>query len=189
MPTPGGRTAPPALSGPKGTALSAEGLRAAYLSDIETRLPDEHVPEGGTRSEAHEPEPSVGCRIDHGGRPVVFRGDAAFDRRVVEAGRGVDLAVHEAGGASVSAMENPIIRTILDHRTSSEDAGRVFAEAEPGMAVCSHVVRLFGPEGRNPTAEVLARTRATCDGPLATVEDLMRFILTEGGVALLKAGD
>lgn len=212
VPTLGGRTEPLALYGPPGVARLAEGLRLAFRSDIETRMLDEGVPEPATMFDVTEMEdgviferngvtvtmfkvthgekiePSVGYRVDYGDHSVTFSSDTRYDRRVVEAARGTDVLVHEAGAAPAETMENPIVRNILDHHTSPEKAGEVFAEAQPVLAVYSHVVRLFGPKGQITMREVVERTRATYSGPLLAAEDLTQFIIDDSGVAVLRGG-
>ncbi|RCK21757.1 hypothetical protein TH1_18530 [Thalassospira lucentensis MCCC 1A00383 = DSM 14000] len=212
VPTLGGRTEPLELYGPAGTARLAEGLRLAFKSDIDTRMLDEGVPEAATTINAHEfdeglvfdrngvqvtmfrvlhgerIDPSVGYRVEYNGHSVVFSSDTKYDERVIEAGRGADVLVHETGAAPQDVMDNPIIQNILDHHTSPEDVGRVFSEAKPGLAVYSHVVRLFGKDGRIPMREIVDRTRTTYSGPLVVAEDLTQIIIDEKGTTLLRGG-
>ncbi|NSY39364.1 MBL fold metallo-hydrolase [Leisingera sp. ANG59] len=212
VPTLGGRTEPLELYGPAGTARLAEGLRLAFKSDIDTRMLDEGVPEAATSINAHEfdegvvfersgvrvtmfkvlhgekIDPSVGYRIEYNGHSVVFSSDTKYDTRVIEAGRGADVLVHEAGAAPQDVMDNPIIQNILDHHTSPEDVGRVFSDAQPGLAVYSHVVRLFGKDRRISMREIVDRTRTTYSGPLVVAEDLTQIIIDEKGTTLLRGG-
>jgi ribonuclease Z len=208
----GGRKAPLQLHGPRGTARLAEGLRLAHLSDVETRMLDEGIPEGGTQIDAHEAEqgvifekngvkvivfpvlhgerikPSVGYRVDYKDLSVVFSGDTKYDENIIEFSKGVDLLVHEAGAAPLDMMEERVVKNVLSHHTSPEEAGRVFAQAEPDMVVYSHVVRMAGPHGRPTMREIVDRTRTTYSGPLVVGEDMMQFRIGGKGTSLLFGG-
>lgn len=210
----GGRKEAMHLYGPPGVARIAEGLRATYLSDIETRIADENIPEPATRIDVTELaegvildkngvkvtmfkvnhgekiEPAVGYRIDYKGKSVVFGGDTKYDENVIRFAKGANLLVHEAGLAAEDAQDMPNVKRVLGHHTLPEDAGRVFDQARPGMAVYSHVVRMDLPNKVRPTmAEVIRRTRKTYSGPLIVGEDLMQFQIGEAATAVMIAGD
>ena len=72
----------------------------------------------------------------------------------------------------------PQIARILDHHTLPADAGRVFAQARPRLAVFTHLALLPDSKGVRPSGDaVLAETRKTYDGPLELGEDLMRIVV------------
>lgn len=74
---------------------------------------------------------------------------------------------------------------IAVHHISAEDAGRIMGQVRPKLAVFSHVGELAWPGYAKVTdADVLARTRTTYTGRLATGTDLMR-IRIGGEVAVL----
>jgi ribonuclease Z len=212
VPTLGGRVEPLNLYGPAGTQRLVDGLLLTFQSDIETRMLDEGVPEAGTQIIAHELkdgvvferdgvtvtmftvnhgekiDPSVGYRVDYKGHSVTFSSDTKYDTRLIDAARGTDLLVHETAAAPAETMENPIVRDILDHHTSPEEVGSVFAQVQPSLAVYSHVVRLFGPNGRVSMREIIDRTRTTYAGSLIVAEDLMQFIISDRGVTVVRGG-
>ena len=68
------------------------------------------------------------------------------------------------------------MQLILDHHTSPEEAGIVFARATPKLAVYTHYTLLSAPNAPEVTVEeVLERTRVNYAGPLQAGDDLMRF--------------
>ncbi len=202
------RVQPFQLYGPAGTKRLADGLRLAHKSDIDTRMLDENVPEIATQIDVHEMEegvifdkngvkvtifpvlhgekikPASGYRVDYKGKSVVFSGDTKYDRTLVKYGKGVDLLIHELGMSTPELAEKPAIQTILNHHTSPEDAGIIFRDAAPNLAVYSHMVLL----GLPPISEVITRTRTNYDGPLVIAEDLMQVIISDQGLSILKAG-
>jgi ribonuclease Z len=67
--------------------------------------------------------------------------------------------------------DNPVMKTIMDHHTSPEDAGIVFSRAKPKLAAFTHIA-LVPPLSLD---ELSARTRSNYQRPLVLGEDLMRF--------------
>ena len=57
-------------------------------------------------------------------------------------------------------------KIVIEHHTTPEQAGRVFAAVKPQLAVFSHIVP---GDARN----LISGTRATYSGPLEVGEDLM----------------
>lgn len=204
------RTTPFRLYGPTGTARIARAMYETFRDDVTTRMADEGVPEAATRIEAHEfPEagavafdergvrvtafqvehgarihPSVGYRIDYQGRSVVLSGDTRFSPNLINHARGVDLLVHEVCDIPKGAEKDPTAVAIQQHHTSPEEAGRVFAETKPRLAVYSHIVLVGRPPLKTPTVDaVLARTRTVYKGPLTAGEDLTRYTITARSVS------
>jgi ribonuclease Z len=66
-------------------------------------------------------------------------------------------------------MQDAPNRAIYQHLASPEDAGRVFAEARPKLAVYSHI----GLNGNAAEEDLIAHTRSIYDGPLQVGRDLM----------------
>ena len=71
-------------------------------------------------------------------------------------------------------MEEAYIQRIVAHHTTPREAGLVFAETKPKLAVYTHLV-LLASETIPPATfdDLVAETRATYDGPLEVGEDLM----------------
>ncbi|MEE8238415.1 MAG: MBL fold metallo-hydrolase [Gammaproteobacteria bacterium] len=203
LPNPFGRRSMPLrVWGPTGTQDILDGLRQAMDPNIQIRIVDEQLPPAGAEFEAHEfsedgvvfdedgivvtafavdhgqyIKPSYGYRIDYAGHSVVISGDTKFDENLIEISEGVDVLIHEVAAANVEILEfDPRMQLILDHHTTPEEAGTVFARAEPKLAVYTHYVLLSAPNAPEVTVEkVVERTRTTYSGPLQTGDDLMRF--------------
>lgn len=195
------------LIGPAGTSEIANGLRATYRWDIETRILDEGVPRVATQISADEYdsgivyerdgltvtmvpvlhgeniEPAVGYRVDYGGKSAVFSGDSTYDPALIALGQGTDLFIHELGMATAAAMANPTVQRIIAHHTQPAGVGRVFAQTQPRLAVLSHMVLL----GSVPVGDVIDEMRSTYDGQIIVAEDLMQFILSDQGTTILIA--
>lgn len=212
----GGRRTPLRLYGPPGTARMAHHLREAFADDIRIRMADEAVPEEATRIVATEfpvgegavvldeagvrvtafevdhgfhIKPAVGFRVDHAGLSVVLSGDTKPHPNVRARAAGVDLLVHEVCAMPDALRGDRVAEAIMGHHTSPEEAGAIFAATRPRLAAFTHVVQIARPGvERVPLGEIEARARSAYDGDLVVGEDLMRFTVTPGGVAVDRAG-
>ncbi|MGE5717659.1 MAG: MBL fold metallo-hydrolase [Acidobacteriota bacterium] len=198
-----GREKPLLVRGPEGTVAMMSHLKAAYAFDIDIRRDvDERFPAAGIEVDAvdlqngasfeiggvkvtvfavdHGPvTPAYGCRIEYAGRSVVFSGDTRPSRALVENARGVDVLVHEVIVPSVEMMRSAVgdatkVQRIIAHHTTPEDAGRIFAEVKPRLAVYSHIV-----PSPATAKDLVAPTRKTYSGPLAVGYDLMTIAIGE----------
>ena len=204
------RTTPFRLYGPTGTDRIAKAMHETFRDDVATRMADEGVTEAATRIDAREfPEtgglvfnesgvrvtafqvehgakihPSVGYRVDYAGRSVVLSGDTRFSPNLIAHARGVDLLVHEVCLIPKGAEKDPTAVAVQQHHTSPEEAGQVFTQARPRLAVYSHIVLVARPKLKTPTVEdVLALTRKTYKGPLTAGQDLTRYTLDGASVS------
>ena len=87
--------------------------------------------------------------------------------------------------APVPIQEVGYIKAILDHHTSPEEVGTVFARTRPRLGVFSHIVKLR--DEANPPlkdGEIAQRARSQWDGEILVGADLDRFTLTAAGVAV-----
>lgn len=209
-----GRRTPFHVIGPVGTKELMQNTEQAYAADIRIRVADENLPpEGatinveefqhdgvvyekeGVRVTAFEVDhgavikPAFGYRVDHEGRSVVISGDTRFSENVIKYGTGVDLLIHEVGAVRSEIANEPYIKRIIAHHTSPQEAGTVFTRARPKLAVYTHLVLPQRP-GVPPLKddELSALTRQTYNGPLVIGEDLMRFDITDRGVAVQRFG-
>jgi ribonuclease BN (tRNA processing enzyme) len=84
----------------------------------------------------HQPRDggAMGCVVGRDGLRLVYSGDTRPTNRLIEAARGADVLVHEAGGLDAEAAE--IHRQ--GHSTAG-DAGRVAAAAGVGRLILTHV--------------------------------------------------
>src|SRR5207302_3417870 len=82
--------------------------------------------------------------------------------------------------AAPELMKEAYVRRIIAHHTTARDAGRVFAQTRPKLAVYTHIVRIGNDRYAPPTVDdIVAETRETYDGPLVVGEDLMTFEIGE----------
>jgi ribonuclease Z len=203
IPPPFGRRSEPMhVWGPTGTANLLSNLEEAFVLNTSTRIPDELLVPEGIILVAHEFDedgvvyekdgvvvtafavdhgdlikPAYGYRVDYDGRSVVISGDTKFDRNLIAAAKGTDLIVHEVALASEELLaSSEQFRRIVAHHTTPEEAGIVFAEVNPKLAVYTHFVILSGPTiPEAPLSSLIPRTRTNYDGPLVIGEDLMSF--------------
>ena len=196
----GRRVVPLAIWGPEGLSDITNGLKAAYQRDIDIRVPDENLPREAADFDVTEftedgivydrdgvvvrafavdhgelIKPAVGYRIDYAGRSVLISGDTRYDENIARMGRGVDVLIHEVvtGRAELYDQYPELIR-IRDHHTTPEEVGRIFAMAEPRLAVYTHLVNLSAPGiPVVDNEEIIEETRQTYDGPLVVGHDLL----------------
>jgi ribonuclease Z len=164
-----GRAKPLILRGPTGTTDMMHHLEAAYSFDVHMRRDvDERLPANGIAVDAldlqpdaqfdlngvkitpfpvdHGPvKPAYGWKIAYEGRSIVFSGDTRKCENVARYASGCDVLVHEVIVPEVekrlSLMRDPAAtQRVIDHHTTPEEAGEVFAVAHPRLAVFSHIV-------------------------------------------------
>jgi ribonuclease Z len=201
----GTRRKPFRVIGPVGARTLMENLERAYALDIEIRIADEKLKPSGIAVEVEEYvedgvvydqngvkviafevdhgdviKPAYGYRIEYGGRAVVMSGDTRFHPNVISYGKDADLLIHEVAAARPALMKEAFIQRIIAHHTSPREAGLVFAQAKPKLAVYTHLV-LLASEQISPVTlgELVAETRETYGGPLEIGEDLMSFEIAE----------
>jgi ribonuclease Z len=208
----GQRDKPLEVVGPAGTQSMMTNLREAFDDDIQIRAADEGLDpaaieldvtefsdngvvydEGGVKVRAFAVEhgdlikPAVGYRIDYDGRSVLISGDTRYDENLIAAAEGVDLLIHEVIVPNPALHEDPVSRAIIEHHTTPQEAGQVFADVQPGLAVYSHIVLLGNRDNPPPDEEDLVTfTRETYGGPLVVGEDGMTFEITPDGVELVS---
>ena len=201
----GSRRRPFNVIGPIGTARLMHHLEAAYAHDVEIRIADEKLARehaavtvsefeedgvvydaGGLRVIAFTVDhgdaikPAYGYRIEYHGRVAVISGDTRYNQNVLRYGAGADLLVHEVAMAPAELLGDPHIQRILNHHTSAQEAGRIFAQTRPKMAAFTHLVMLASDTVPAPTIDALVKAaRETYAGPLTVGEDLMSFEIGE----------
>jgi ribonuclease Z len=190
-----GRSTPLRVWGPAGTAAMMSHLEQAYEFDIHVRRDiDEKLPAQGVMVAAKDVEPGVvyqngdlkvtaflvdhaplkpafGYRIDYAGHSVVLSGDTRFNENLIQVAQGTDVLIHEVidpeayrAGDHVYSDEQK--QKVINHHTTTEQAGVVFSRVKPKLAVYSHVVPF-------DATDLIAHTRKTYSGPLEVGEDLM----------------
>ena len=188
------RVQPLRVFGPAGTQSMLEHLRQAFAFDIDirifegasesgvgfnvTELEDGFVWQDGDVSVRafevdHSPvKPAFGYRIDWGSRSVALSGDTKYSEALIEATKGVDLLIHEVSDASEEFIaQNPRFKNVvMGHHTTAAEAGQVFAQVKPKLAVYAHMVT------RDLSFdELIQKTKTTYSGPIIVGEDLMTF--------------
>ena len=136
---------------------------------------------GGVRVSAIAVEHGVGTafgyRVDYGGRSVVISGDTRLSQNLINKARGVDLIIHEVMAVADELMNGPqatFLQGVLTLHTTPEEAGSLFRDVEPKMAVFTHIVLVGVSEEGLETA-----TRKTYSGPLRVGRDLMTFVVDD----------
>jgi ribonuclease Z len=190
--------------GPTGTRNLLEQLGLAFEANKNIRISDELLPPAGIELLAHEFDsngvvyemagvrvtafavdhgelikPAYGYRVDYDNRSVVISGDTRFDENLIVAAKGVDLVIHEVALASDELLaSSKQFRHIVAHHTTPEEAGIVFRQVAPKLAVYTHLVMLSGPTiPQAPLESLISRTRKNYQGPLVIGEDLMSFTI------------
>jgi ribonuclease Z len=194
----GGRKMPLQVWGPEGTAGMMNGLLQAFAFDIHMRRDvDEKVPGEGIEVLTHEVKeglvfeekgikvtafsvdhspvkPAFGYRVDYRGHSVVLSGDTRASPNLILFAKGTDVLVHEVLDEETVRNWFPqspdMVKAIVSKHTTPEQAGEIFAEVKPRLAVYSHA----------PNAErVINQTRKTYQGPLQGAEDMLTIEIGE----------
>jgi ribonuclease Z len=207
----GRRKEPMKLMGPPGSAALARNLVAAYDWDIQTRIADQKLAPAGATIAARDIQPGVvyakdgvkitafkvdhgggiidpvyGYRIDYDGRAAVISGDTVYNETLIAQAKGVDVLIHSIGAARKELLEtSELWRRIMAHHITPEDAGRVFNQTRPKLAVFSHIVAATNGKIKPvPPAQMAERTRAVYDGRLVVGKDLMSIVIGKDEVAV-----
>lgn len=130
---------------------------------------------------------AVGYKIEYGGNTVVFSGDTRPCRHVVEAAQDADLLIHECFQSPelmAKAMAMDLARAehlIKLAHTVPDQAGQVFAMAEPRMAALWHL------DLRPGIDQVFEEISRHYSGPLVASRDLTVFNVTRQAVTARQA--
>ena len=119
---------------------------------------------------------ALGYRIDYAGHSVILSGDTRYSENLIRYAKGADVVIHEVAAANEHSMQtSPLINQILGFHTSPEDAGKVFEQIKPKLAVYSHIALLTAdPSIPPPTInDLTTRTQKTYKGALQVGEDLL----------------
>jgi ribonuclease Z len=187
------RAAPLQTYGPQGTEKMMLHLRMAYEADsrMASAATTHHIAQGvvykqsGVTVTAFSVDHSAGStaafgyRIDYGGRSLVISGDTRPSKDVVRFAQGADLLIHEVIAARLGALrESEFARRTVSLHTTPEEAGRIFDQVKPKLAVYNHIGLIAAPAARaSLAAEIIPRTRSTYAGPVEVGEDLMTIIV------------
>lgn len=153
----------------EGARLPASGARIVTTEIDEGVVFDEDGVVVSAFPVDHGPvEPAFGYRIDFNGRTVVISGDTRPSETLVEAAQSADVLIHEVIGVDEALAPDARVQAILAHHTSALQAGQVFAQIKPRLAVFSHVILL----GDVKVEELETDARQSYSGPVWTANDL-----------------
>lgn len=123
---------------------------------------------------------SLAYRFDSADRSIVISGDTRPSEELVRLAQGADVLVHEAMlaehvGDLVRALpaREQLIRSVLSHHTTAEQAGQVAAEAGVKLLVLSHLVPAGDPDV--PDTEWIAVAARHFSGPIIVGRDLLEI--------------
>jgi ribonuclease Z len=199
LPTGGKRTQAFNVWGPKGTENMMLHMNKAFKADLDAREASGNGNIEGASIEAHDIkegvvykqgdieviafmvdhksiEPAYGYRVNYKGHSVVISGDTRYNENLIQFAKGADVVIHEVAAAKPD-NESVAISNILDLHTIPEEAGKVFSQIQPKLAVYSHIVLLGGLTEEN--ANLVERTKKTYDGEVVVGEDLLSIEIGE----------
>ena len=196
----GRRVYPFQIFGPGGTKGMMENLVKAFSWDIRTRSKEKNKADSGalvnatdikegviwekngvkvtpfTVRHAEFIDSALGYRIDFAGHSIVLSGDTRYSENLIRYAKGTDVVIHEVAAANEhSTQTSLLVNQILGFHTSPEDAGKVFEQIKPKLAVYSHIVLLTAdPSIPPPTInDLTTRTQKIYKGALQVGEDLL----------------
>lgn len=202
----GRRSSPFNVYGPEGTKDMMENLVKAFSWDISIRSKEKNKADSGalvnaadikegyiwekngvkvtpfTVRHAEFIESALGFRVDYAGHSVILSGDTRYSENLIRYSKGADVVIHEVAAANEHSMKtSSLVNQILGFHTSPEDAGKVFEQVKPKLAVYSHIVLLTAePSIPPPTINELAeRTQKIYKGALQVGEDLLSIEIGE----------
>lgn len=195
-----GRKVPFQVWGPDGTKAMMSHLAEAYQFDIQVRHEDGNLPLQGVAVVATDIQqgvvydhagikvtaflvdhgvvkPALGYRVDFAGHSVVLSGDTRYSENLIRFSQKVDVLIHEVINPDTLRAKNPsmpaeLFQAIIGHHTTAEQAGTIFNQVKPKLAVYSHIVPA-------DATDLVPLTRKTYSGPLEVGEDLMSLEIGE----------
>ena len=170
----------------KGRDLEASAMPIEVFRDdkvVVKAVENTHYPE---RARARMPYRSLAYRFDTPTRSIVFSGDTAPSPGLVELARNADFLVCEAMDvaqharlaeqakqAIASGNENSVARHVAETHSTTEDVGKMAAEAKVKTVVLSHLL----PGGNNdlPETAYIDAVRRFFNGQVIVGRDGMRL--------------
>lgn len=198
----GRRATPFQVFGPYGTRDMMDHLVKAFAWDIRIRSEENNKVDSGvmvnpsdiqegfvweksgvkvtpfTVRHADFIDSALGYRIDYGGHSVILSGDTRYSDNLIRFAKGTDVVVHEVAAAQEDTLRNtPLVNQILGFHISPEEAGKVFSQVKPKLAVYSHIVLLTADPSVPPpnTSDLMRRTQKVYKGAVQVGEDLLRI--------------
>jgi ribonuclease BN (tRNA processing enzyme) len=123
---------------------------------------------------------ALAYRFDTADRSIVISGDTRPSAELIQLARGADVLVHEAMlpqyvSELVSTLpgQQRLMKSVLSHHTTAEQAGAVAAEAGVKLLVLSHLVPAGDPDV--PDSEWIEAARRHYSGPIIVGRDLLEI--------------
>lgn len=150
-----------------------------------TSVENTHFPE---RSKARMPYRSIAYRFESKTRSIVFAGDTAYSKSLVDLAQGADVFVCEvmdqtihdemaarAKAAAEAGNPDNIFRHIADTHSTPADVGRMASEAQVKTVVLNHLVPGTTAPGRPdfPVTSFIDGVRKVYSGEVIVGQDLM----------------
>ncbi len=128
----------------------------------------------------HSPvRPTVGFRVEEGGRSVVIAGDTVPCSGLDELCAGADMLVHTVVRPDlIEPIGLPRLLDVLDYHSSVEDAARTAARNGVGTLVLTHLVPAPQP---GTESEWIALASAHFDGSVVLAHDLLALEVAPAG--------
>jgi ribonuclease Z len=153
------------------TADVVECERGQVLAEQSVRVtaaPTDHAPV----------RPTVGYRVDEGGRSVVIAGDTVPCPGLDELCAGADMLVHTVVRRDlIEPIGLPRLTDVLDYHSAVEDAARTAARNGVGTLVLTHLVPAPQPDAEHEWAE---RAAEHFDGAVVVARDLLALDVGPG---------
>lgn len=170
----------------KGRDLAAPTITEVFKDERVTvqAVENTHFPDRARAQMAHR---SFAYRFNAPDRSIVLSGDTAYSPRLVELARGADVFVCEAmsmanyrqlqGRQQGAGGGESIGRHVLETHSSTEDVGRMAAEAKVKTVVLYHLLGVPAPGGRggSPEDAFVPDVRKHFDGPVIVGNDQLRM--------------
>jgi ribonuclease Z len=198
----GRRATPLEVWGPAGTMDMMLHLEKAFAWDTQTRSKEKNKAKDGVKLSAQDIkegfiyekdgvkvtafrvnhaafiDSALGFRVDYKDRSVILSGDTRYSQNLVQFAKGADVVIHEVAAAPQN-QTSALVKQILGYHTSPEEAGKVFEQIKPKLAVYSHIVLLTSDTALAPPtiAELKSRTQKVYKGELEVGEDLMTIAI------------
>ena len=146
----------------RGQVLAEQSVRV-------TVAPTDHAPV----------RPTVGYRVEDGGRSVVIAGDTVPCAGLDELCAGADVLVHTVVRRDlIEPIGLPRLTDVLDYHSTVEDAAQTAARNGVGTLVLTHLVPAPQPEAEH---EWIARAGAHFDGTVVVARDLLALDVGAAG--------
>jgi ribonuclease Z len=146
----------------RGVVMEVDGVRV-------TAAPTDHAPV----------RPTVGFRIEDGGRTVVIAGDTVPCDGLDELSEGADVLVHTVVRRDlIEQIGLPRLTDVLDYHSSVEDAARTAARNGVATLLMTHLVPAPAPGTEDEWVELAA---AHFGGKVTVASDLLTLDLDDPG--------